>query len=76
MKRLDATLQYYGIEYNQIVSLQILLHKVEYTNKVQKKEPFDVETLNYHKDLVNIPKLEDIFNAVPCAFYKRLVEFC
>ena len=63
-KRLFDTLVKYDIQYNQVIGLQFIFSRVYYTDAVVKRKKLSL-SLNQHRDLVNVSKLNTSLSFLP-----------
>ena len=52
LDRYEYTLEFYSIQFNEVLGLQFLAQNVSYNNVVKQINP--LQSLDYHKDLINV----------------------
>lgn len=64
--RLESSMINYNFSGDQIIIIQLLAYKVEYTDVVHKSLDLSIKALGYHKDLIdsNKNKVDSVFNKV------------
>lgn len=64
--RLESSMLNYNFNGDEIVLIQVLAYKVEYSDVIHKKIDLGIESLGYHKDLIDtrISNINKVFNKV------------
>lgn len=66
LDRLEYAISLYDIKDQDVVGMQLMIYKVDYTNIVVKKQMFSPKSLGPHKELINISKVSNALNrAIP-----------
>ena len=66
LDRLEYAISLYDIKDQDIIGMQLMIYKVDYTDIVVKKQMFLPKSLGPHKELVNVSKVYDALNrAIP-----------
>lgn len=66
LDRLEYAISLYDIKDQDIIGMQLMIYKVDYTDIVVKKQMFSPKSLGPHKELINVSKVSDGLNrAIP-----------
>ena len=69
--RLNGCMELYDFKESQLLGIQILLYKVEYTDIVVPRLSIDLKSLGLHKELINVSKTNKGFKYLPLRLNKN-----